>query len=267
MKTPMLIIAAMLLLTTQLRADDQADLQKTAADLDKNAQTSEGRELVLEQISLETKVPVSTLREEQAKTKFGCGELLIANSLATATGKTFGQIAELKASGEGWGQIAHDSNLKLGDIVSKAHHAVDGVAAQSDLQKHAADLDKQAETPDGRERVLEQISQQTKVPVSVLEDQKAKTRLGYGELFIANSLANATGKTFDQIAGLKASGQGWGKIAADNKVNLGDVVSKAKQASDAAQPPSHPEHDASPSHSAPPSHEVPHGGGGGGRGH
>ena len=72
------------------------------------------------------------------------------------------------------------------------------------------------------------ISRETGVPITTLEMQRNNTRLGHGGLFIANSLASATGQTFDEIAALKASGHGWGWIAKQNNVKLGPIVSRAR---------------------------------------
>src|SRR6478609_978067 len=98
------------------------------------------------------------------------------------------------------------------------------------LERTASDFDAQAATPNGREQVLSAISRDTNVPITTLEAQRQQTRLGYGGLFIANSLASATGKTFDEIAALKASGHGWGWIAKQNNVKLGPIISSARHA-------------------------------------
>jgi hypothetical protein len=96
------------------------------------------------------------------------------------------------------------------------------------LERTASDFDTWGARPDGRERVLSAISRETGVPITTLEAQRNSTRLGYGGLFIANSLATATGQTFDEIAALKASGHGWGWIAKQNNVKLGPIVSRAR---------------------------------------
>jgi hypothetical protein len=96
------------------------------------------------------------------------------------------------------------------------------------LERTASDFDTWGARPDGRERVLSAISRETGVPITTLEAQRNSTRLGYGGLFIANSLASATGQTFDEIAALKASGHGWGWIAKQNNVKLGPIVSRAR---------------------------------------
>jgi hypothetical protein len=98
------------------------------------------------------------------------------------------------------------------------------------LERSANDFDRWAARTNGREQVLEAISRDTGVPISTLEAQRTRTRLGYGGLFIANSLASATGQTFDDIAALKASGHGWGWIAKQNNVKLGPIISRARTA-------------------------------------
>lgn len=98
------------------------------------------------------------------------------------------------------------------------------------LESTANDFDTWGMRPDGRERVLSAISRETGVPITTLDAQRNSTRLGYGGLFIANSLAAATGQTFDEIAALEASGHGWGWIAKQNNVKLGPIVSRARHA-------------------------------------
>ena len=101
------------------------------------------------------------------------------------------------------------------------------------LERTANDFDTWGTSPGGREHVLASISRETGVPVIDLEAQRDRTRLGYGGLFIANSLASATGRTFEEIAALKASGHGWGWIAKQNNVKLGPIVSRARHANKA----------------------------------
>ena len=94
-------------------------------------------------------------------------------------------------------------------------------------------MNTQVQTTNGQDRVLSSISSETGVPVSTLQAQRAQTGLGFGELRTANLLANATGKSFDDIVALKNSGMGWGKIAKENNVKLGPIVSAANRSSHA----------------------------------
>jgi hypothetical protein len=81
---------------------------------------------------------------------------------------------------------------------------------------------------------LTRISNATGVSVETLQAERASTGLGWGGLEHAHLLANATGQSFDSIVALHQSGQGWGKIAHDNGLNLGRLVSNANRSSQAA---------------------------------
>src|SRR5260370_23475305 len=104
----------------------------------------------------------------------------------------------------------------------------------TDLKKTTADISAQAQTNYGRTRVLTAISNETGVSVATLQNHQSPTKLGFGDLAIANLLASASGKTFDQIVAMFKAGEGWGKIAKDLGLNLGMIVSKAKRADEAA---------------------------------
>ncbi len=123
MKNMNLILAALLLFGAAIaRADEVVILERTASDFDTWGARSDGQGRVLAAISRETGVPITTLAAQRDRTRLGYGGLFIANSLASATGKTFDEIAALMASGHGWGWIAKENNVKLGPIVSRAHH-------------------------------------------------------------------------------------------------------------------------------------------------
>ena len=80
---------------------------------------------------------------------------------------------------------------------------------------------------------LDKISAETGVPVATLQAERASTGLGWGSLENAHLLANASGQSFDNILALHQSGEGWGKIAHDNGLNLGRLVSDAHRSSQA----------------------------------
>ena len=79
----------------------------------------------------------------------------------------------------------------------------------------------------------DRISAATGVPVATLQAERASTGLGWGSLENAHLLANATGQSFDNVIALHQGGQGWGKIAHDNGLNLGRLVSDAHRSSQA----------------------------------
>jgi hypothetical protein len=80
---------------------------------------------------------------------------------------------------------------------------------------------------------VDRISAATGVPVVTLQAERASTGLGWGSLEKAHLLANASGQSFDNVVALHRSGQGWGKIARNNGLNLGTLVSNAHRSSNA----------------------------------
>jgi hypothetical protein len=88
-------------------------------------------------------------------------------------------------------------------------------------------------TVESRAANVDRISAATGVPVATLQAERASTGLGWGSLEKAHLLANASGQSFDNIVALHQSGQGWGKIARNNGLNLGTLVSNAHRSSNA----------------------------------
>lgn len=80
---------------------------------------------------------------------------------------------------------------------------------------------------------VDRISTATGVPVATLQAERASTGLGWGSLEKAHLLANASGQSFDSVVSAHQSGQGWGKIAHDNGLKLGTLVSNAHRSNNA----------------------------------
>ena len=81
---------------------------------------------------------------------------------------------------------------------------------------------------------VQRISDETSVSVDTLQAERTSTGLGWGELETAHLLSNASGQSFDELVALHQGGEGWGKIARDNGLKLGDIVSAAHRSSQAA---------------------------------
>jgi hypothetical protein len=60
--------------------------------------------------------------------------------------------------------------------------AVSRTDVTADLTKATAEINTQAQTNDGRPRVLRAISSETGVPVAALQTEQSANRLGYGDL-------------------------------------------------------------------------------------
>jgi hypothetical protein len=82
------------------------------------------------------------------------------------------------------------------------------------------------------------ISDETGFSVDTLQAERTSTGLGWGELenahLLANALAaNGSSLTFNDLVAMHQAGEGWGKIAHDNGLNLGRIVSAAHRSSNA----------------------------------
>ena len=82
--------------------------------------------MTVDRVSMETGVPVATLQSERMSTGLGWGALEKANLIANASGQSFNMVVGKFHSGEGWGNIAHDFGLNLGQLVSTAHRSGHG---------------------------------------------------------------------------------------------------------------------------------------------
>jgi hypothetical protein len=76
------------------------------------------------------------------------------------------------------------------------------------------------------------VAWQTKVPVRQLVQQQADTRLSYGELLIANSLAQGSEKSFNEILALRRKSKSWGELSLKLHINPDSIVARAAAASD-----------------------------------
>lgn len=103
---------------------------------------------------------------------------------------------------------------------STARSPADGAAR--DDSKAVAKLirDINAAVREDKRRMLSIIVINTNVAATTLEQQKARTGLSFGDLYVAHALTLATRKKFDTIVALKTGGQSWSQIARSYKVSL-----------------------------------------------
>lgn len=80
-----------------------------------------------------------------------------------------------------------------------------------------------------KERMLRIIVINTDVAAATLEEEKARTGLSYGEIYVAHSLALACGTSFKHILALKAKGQTWAQIAQAHNVSLKGSTAALKE--------------------------------------
>ena len=95
------------------------------------------------------------------------------------------------------------------------------------INKLIADINAAAKA--NKARMLKIMVINTDVAASTLEQEKSRTGLSLGEVYVAHSLAMASHKSFNQIVALKASGQSWAKIAQMHKVSLQGSTAALKE--------------------------------------
>jgi hypothetical protein len=100
----------------------------------------------------------------------------------------------------------------------KSPAATAGANDSAAINKLIANINAAAKT--NKARMLRIMVINTDVAAATLEQEKARTDLSLGEVYVAHSLAMASHKTFNQIVGLKAKGQSWAAIAEAHKVSL-----------------------------------------------
>jgi hypothetical protein len=103
------------------------------------------------------------------------------------------------------------------------------VSADDSTAIHKLIVDINAAAKTNKARILRIIVINTDVAASTLEQEKSRTGLTYGEVYVAHSLAMASHKSFNQIVALKASGQSWARIAQMHKVSLQGSTAALKE--------------------------------------
>jgi hypothetical protein len=103
------------------------------------------------------------------------------------------------------------------------------ISADDSAAIHKLIVDINAAAKTNKARILRIIVINTDVAASTLEQEKSRTGLSYGEVYVAHSLAMASHKSFNQIVALKANGQSWARIAQMHKVSLQGSTAALKE--------------------------------------
>ena len=112
------------------------------------------------------------------------------------------------------------------DVLDRTVSQPPGSAAASRIQKNdpvaigelIADIN--AAVRSNKQRMLSIITINTDVAASQLEQERARTGMTFGDVYVAHSLAFATKKKFNAIVALHRSGKSWADIAKSHNVTL-----------------------------------------------
>jgi DNA-binding IclR family transcriptional regulator len=97
-----------------------------------------------------------------------------------------------------------------------------------------ASLDALAKTPADQKLVLSAVAQQTRIPEATLQAQINQTKLGYGDLLVANTIAQTTKQKLDAVIAQK-QGKDWSAVASEHKLDSSSILARLKNASKMVQ--------------------------------
>jgi hypothetical protein len=78
--------------------------------------------------------------------------------------------------------------------------------------------------------VAQRLAKALGMDASTLQMQRTQTKLGWGDLVIANRLAQATGFSFTKIVGEFQSAQAWEPVVQDHGADLTKLIDDTRQA-------------------------------------
>jgi hypothetical protein len=141
-----------------------------------------------------------------------------------------------------------------------------GLGAEATLEASAAAIENATAQPDGSRVVVGHLSRKLGISAEVLRQQRARSALGWGDVLIANYLASASQRTFDETVAEHRGGKTWNEVAESHHVPASDLLRYVQESEDAVEQRSE---DKGPSKTgSAPSHSPGGGGGGsGGGGH
>lgn len=101
------------------------------------------------------------------------------------------------------------------------------------LEELATAIESVRTGPDGERIVIGYISRKLDVSAEALRAQSARTRLGWGDLLIANLLSQAAKLTVDQVVAELKSGKGWADVAHNHNVALDRLIKDVQESQQA----------------------------------
>lgn len=102
--------------------------------------------------------------------------------------------------------------------------------AQDRLDALAAAVDRAAATPRGETAIVDRMAAVLSMTPERLRVARVETRLGWGDLFVAQRLAARGGHPLEKVARARLTGTGWTEIAEEGRVDpvaLADDVAAA----------------------------------------
>lgn len=134
-----LVTFMMVVLAAHAWGTETITLAERAAAIERAAQAPDGERVVLGHISRKLRMSSDTLRQQRARTGLGWGDLLIANLLSTATGRTFDDVVAEFRNGKGWEATARDYHVDPARLANDVQHSQDIVEHQAEDRAPASE--------------------------------------------------------------------------------------------------------------------------------
>lgn len=139
-----LLMAGSLCCAAGAYADDETNLNQAMRALDARARTDADKKLVVTAVSQQTQVPEKTLETQLRTSHLSYGQLLIADSLAGASGETLENILARKAKSAGWAALSKELKIAPASIVNRIRNAEKTVRTAQEKMESA----KKSSSPD-----------------------------------------------------------------------------------------------------------------------
>ncbi len=116
--------AAKVRLYARTMTGEEPAFRKAIDALDAQAgKVMRGTGLVPAAVSAQTQLPIEVLVAQQAETGLSYGELLVADSLAVGSGKSFARILTLRAKTRTWAELSLQLRINPNSLVARAEAA------------------------------------------------------------------------------------------------------------------------------------------------
>lgn len=107
-------------------------------------------------------------------------------------------------------------------------------APESALDQVIRTFNAQAQTDAGKKLALNAVSQETNVPEKTLQAHMTATHLSYGELLVAESLAQGSGKSITAVVAMKQN-KGWADLSRQEKIDPNSIINRLQGATKLVQ--------------------------------
>ena len=100
---------------------------------------------------------------------------------------------------------------------------------EESLNQAIISLNARAGSNADKKRVLNAVSQQTRLPEKTLQSQMSATHLSYGELLTANSIAEGSGRNLNAVLAMKGA-KSWTSLSKQLGVDPASIVDRLHNA-------------------------------------